>query len=628
MLQKMRGFAKSWVSSIFLGVLALAFAMWGIGDIFQGRTSTDVAQVGNRAISLEEFQRDYRGEMRQRSQQGAEFTPEMAHAMELGKQVLNRSLIRAALDNIVDRLKLTVSDALVSAQIRNMQAFKGPLGTFDKETFLRVAAENDFTEQGFINIIRGETARDQLLRAVQGGFQMPAGYVSAIYAFQSEVRAADYFELPASAAGNIAAPTDAQLTSYVKAHSATFSTPEYREVTYAIATPDDVMDKLPAITDAQIKQQYEAQKEVYNIPEKRELEQITFPSEADAKTARAKIDAGTSFAQIGKERGLKDNELSIGTQTQSALDAARGKAAFALAENGVTAPVKGPFGWVLMRVTKITPAVNRSLADVTAEITKALKTQLAGGKLVDIANTYQEAVDGGDTLTDAAKKAGMRVVHLASLDAQGLAADGSKANVPADPDFMPQVLQAEVGEEGEPFQTKAGNYYAVKVDGVTPPKLKPLDVVRAQATEEWTAQQKQKQLEAKAKALAEQATKDGNLAGAAKAVGATVKKSPGLQRQMTGVLFSPALVTSLFAKPAGVGVYGPAAQGDGYVVAVTTGVLHLPPPAANPNFQAGVERAGAEMGSDLTMSLAAAAQKKQGVTIHQDRVNQVTGEGS
>ena len=108
MLQKMRGFAKSWVSSIFLGLLALAFGMWGIGDIFQGRTSTDVAQVGNRAISLEEFQRDYRGEMRQRSQQGAEFTPEMAHAMELGKQVLNRSLIRAALDNIVDRLKLTV----------------------------------------------------------------------------------------------------------------------------------------------------------------------------------------------------------------------------------------------------------------------------------------------------------------------------------------------------------------------------------------------------------------------------------------------------------------------------------------------------------------------------------------
>jgi peptidyl-prolyl cis-trans isomerase D len=83
MLQKMRGFAKSWVSSIFLGVLALAFAMWGIGDIFQGKTSTDVASVGSRAITLEEFQREYRGEMRQRGMEG-DFTPEMARAMDLG----------------------------------------------------------------------------------------------------------------------------------------------------------------------------------------------------------------------------------------------------------------------------------------------------------------------------------------------------------------------------------------------------------------------------------------------------------------------------------------------------------------------------------------------------------------
>ncbi len=627
MLQKMRGFAKSWVSSIFLGALALAFAMWGIGDIFQGRTSTDVASVGDRTITLEAYQREYRGEMRQRGMAG-EFTPEMARAMNLGKQVLDRSLIRAALDNIVDKLKLTVSDALVSTQIRNMPEFKGPLGTFDKQTFLQVAARNDFTEQSFIDLIRTETARDQLARAVQGGFQMPPGLVSAIYAYQSEVRGADYFVLPASAVGTIAPPTDAQLASYVKAHAASFSTPEYREVTYAIATPEDVASKIPAVTEAQIKQQYEAQKDTYNIAEKRDLEQVTFPTEADAKAARAKIDAGTSFADIGKTRGLKANELSIGTQTQAGLGGDLGKAAFSVPEGSVTQPVKGPFGWVLLRVTKVTPGVNKTLEDVKPEITEAIKKQLAGGKLVDIANAYQEAIDGGDTLADAAKKAGMRVVHVASVDAHGLAADGTKANLPNDPDFLPHLLQSEVGEEGEPFQTNTTNYYAIKVDGVTPPKLKSLDQVRAAATDEWMMRERQKQLEAKATALAAQATKDGNIANAAKSVGATVQKSPGLQRQMKSDVFSPALMTSVFEKPAHVGVYGPAAQGSDYIVALTTGVLHIPPPTGNPQFEVSVERAGAEMGSDITLSLAEAAKKKQGVTIHQDRVNQVTGEGS
>jgi len=628
MLQKMRGFAKSWVSSILLGGLALAFAFWGIGDIFQGRTSTDVASVGSRAITLDGFQSDYRNEMRRRGMYGAEFTPEMARAMNLGKQVLDRSLLRAALDNIADKLKLTISDALVAAQIKNMPQFKGPLGTFDKQTFLRMAADNGFTEQGFIAQMRADTARDQLIRAVQDRFVIPPGYVAAVYASQTEVRGADYFELPANAAGTVAAPTDAQLMPYVKAHSATFSTPEYREVTYAVATSDDVMSKLPPVTDAQVKQQYDAQKDTYNVPEKRDIEQITFPNEADAKAARAKIDAGTSFADIGKERGLKPNELSLGTQTQSVLDGARGKAAFALTENGITQPVKGPFGWVLMRVTKITPAIHKTLDDVKAEITDAVKKQLAGGKLVDIANAYQEAVDGGDTLADAAKKAGMRVVHLASVDSGGFGVDGVKADLPNDPDFLPQVFQAEVGEEGEPFQTKTTNYYAIKVDGVTPPKLKPLDQIRARATEEWSAQQRQKDLEAKAKALADLATKNGNLAGAAKSVGATVQKSPGLQHALSSDLFSPAMMKAIFSKPAGTGVYGPAAKGDGYVIAVTTSVLHLPPPSSNPQFQQSVAQAGQEMGADVYLSLAAAAQKKQGVVIHQDRVNQVTGEGS
>ncbi|HVP83169.1 MAG TPA: SurA N-terminal domain-containing protein [Rhizomicrobium sp.] len=627
MLQKMRGFAKSWVSSILLGGLALAFAFWGIGDIFQGRTSTDVATVGGRAITQESFQTEYRNEMRRRSMMGVEFTPEMARAMNLGKQVLDRSLFRAALDNIAEKLKLTISDALVAAQIKNMPDFKGPLGTFDKQTFLRVANDNGFTEQGFINQMRADTARDQLVRAVSDRFPIPNGYVGAIYAYQTEVRGADYFEVPASAAGSVAPPTDAQLEAYAKAHSATFSTPEYREVTYAVITPDDVMSKIPPVTDAQVKQQYEAQKDIYNVPEKRDIEQITFPTEADAKAARAKIDAGTSFAEIGKERGLKPNELSLGTQTQSVLDEARGQAAFAVAENAVTQPVKGPFGWVLLRVTKITPAIHKSLDDVKADIADAVKKQLAGGKLVDIANAYQEAVDGGDTLADAAKKAGMRLVHLASVDSKGLTADGSKADLPNDPDFLPQVFQAEVGEEGEPFQTKVTNYYAIKVDGVTPPKLKPLDQVRAEATAEWTEQQRQKQLEAKAKSLADLASKSG-IAAAAKSIGATAEKSPGLQRSQPIDLFSPATLKAIFSKPAGVGVYGPAAKGDGYVVAVTNSVLHLPAPLANPQFQQSVAQAGQQVGADLYLSLAAAAEKKQGVIIHQDRVNTITGEGS
>ena len=38
---------KSWAIKIFLGLIALSFAVWGIGDIFRGNSDPIVASIGN-----------------------------------------------------------------------------------------------------------------------------------------------------------------------------------------------------------------------------------------------------------------------------------------------------------------------------------------------------------------------------------------------------------------------------------------------------------------------------------------------------------------------------------------------------------------------------------------------------
>lgn len=627
MLQQIRNFSKSWISTILLGLLALSFAAWGVGDIFKGGVSNNVAEVGKRTISVDEFQRDWRQELRQRSaMMGGEFTVDMANATGMGNQLLQRSVIRAAIDNVADEMGLKAGDEVVSAQIHAMEVFQGPMGGFDKGTFMRVIGDSGYTEQGFIEAIRTDISRGQLTDAIQDGLQMPADYVTAIFATQQQVRAADYFVIPASAVGKLEAPSDAQLEAYVKAHAASFSTPEYRTVTLAMIRPEDVMGALPAVTEEQVKQLYDSRKATYVIAEKREIDQIVFGDEASAKAARAKIDAGTSFAAIAQERGLKDSEASLGALAKSDMDDARAVAAFAAAENGVTRPVKGPFGWVLMRIGKVTPGATKTLEDVRPELTEDMRKQLAGGKLIDIVNAYQAEMDSGEQLDVAAKKAGMHVIKLASVDVTGHAPDGTALDLPKDPDVLTELFKAEVGEEGDPFQTKAGNFYVAKVDGVTPPKVKPLNEVRAQAVSEWTAQQMQGLLQAKGKELAAQASKDGGLDKVAKAVNATVQKSPGMQRQNPGTIFSQAVIAELFSKLPEVAVSGPAQNGEDYVVAMTTGVLNPPPPTGDPSFQRAVQELSGQLGSDVTLSLANAAQQKQGVKIYRDKVILVTGE--
>jgi peptidyl-prolyl cis-trans isomerase D len=272
MLQQMRAFSKSWISSLFLGALALSFVAWGIGDIFKlGGNDNSVVTVGSDAIPVQMYSRDYRNFLRMQSQQmKRQITPEEARKMGLGQVALDRMINRTALDHLVDDLHLTVGDADVSANIRTMSAFNGPLGTFDRDTFERMMQQQGYGEDEFIAGIRSDMQREQLLDPIGVGFQIPLGYVRALFAFSTETRAVEYVVLSPKALSAIPAPTDAQLTAYVKAHEARFSTPEYRDVTYAEIGPEDVEGGLK-ITDEQLHQAYDAAKSTYVIPEKRDV---------------------------------------------------------------------------------------------------------------------------------------------------------------------------------------------------------------------------------------------------------------------------------------------------------------------------------------------------------------------
>jgi peptidyl-prolyl cis-trans isomerase D len=190
-----------------------------------------------------------------------------------------------------------------------------------------------------------------------------------------------------------------------------------------------------------------------------------------------------------------------------------------------------------------------------------------------------------------------------------------------------------VGEEGDPFVAKSGTSYVVKVDGVRPPKLKPLDAVRAEAAAARQKEQLASRLAAKAKALAAQASARKNLTAASASVGAQVQTSgvlhrPGPNTPASGP-FSKALLGKIFSVPAGQAVYGPSADGGSEVVALVTSVQH--PPAmvvSDAQLRRFAAQLGQGAGQDIGSALAAAARAKVGVSINQQTVDRLIGESS
>jgi len=630
MIQWMHGLSKSWAATLLMGVLGMSFVVWGIADVFTGGSSNAVATIGRTEINQFEFQRIYRNFVRNQGQQmGTEVTPEMAQKMGLPQVALQQLVSRTALNNEATRLGLVTSDAAVAQNVRSMAPFRGVTGQFDRPTFMQAIQGAGYTESQFMEEVRQDMTRDQLTQAVESNFVIPPTYAQALFLYINEKRAADYVIVSPEAVGPVPAPSEAQLAAYVKANTARFSTPEYRSVDFAAITPEDVTSGI-TVSEQLIKEDYESRKSTYVIAEKRDVQQIEFKTQAEAAGARAKIVAGTTFDALAASRGLKPEQVSLGTLTASDLpDPDRAKAIFALPLNEVSQPVRTAFGgWVLARVTKIVPGVTRTLDDVREEIRKNLLTQLVGNKMVDAVNAFTDARGNGDDLAAAAKKAGMRIGRAAAVDSSGNTPEGSKSEAPADPEFLAAVFSAEVGEDGDPFPTKAGSYYAIRVGGVTPPKLKPMDVVRADALSSWTQEQRSKLVAAKAQALTARAIKEKSLDGVARELKISVQKSPALSRNTNDTMFSAPIVARLFSAAPGAVISGPQGLAGNYIIARVTGIAHPPLNPNDPNFAGGMQRLSATVAGDLSVALANAARARQGVKVNQKLVDSATGGGS
>lgn len=624
MIQWMHALSKSFVATMLMGILALSFVVWGIGDIFGGATATAVATVGGTNIEATTFQRNYRNFLRMQSQQmgGLEITNEMARSMGLPQRSLQEMVDRAAMDNYASGLGLVGSDPQVTQVVHTIEGFRGPNGQFNYQNFLQAISIAQYSEAEFLDEVRADLVRTQLTGAVEVFFGVPGEYSLALYQYAQEKRAADYIVIPPSAAGVIAPPDEKTLTAFVKENPGRFSTPEYRDLQFAYATPADVAVE---VTDKMIADEYAARKATYNVPERRDLAQLEFPTEAEAKAARAKIDAGTTFEQLVAARGLKPADVSLGVKSAEELgDPAAAKAAFAVAEGQVSQPVKGTFSWLLLKTGKITAGKSRPLDEVKEELRTTLQTQLAADKLVDILNVYDDARKNGENLATAAAKAKMKVGRVAAVDAKGLTPDGTPAfGLPVDPEFLTTAFSADVGADNDPVSAKSGAYYVVRVNGATPPKLKPMAEVRADAETQWTARKRADLLAAKAKLLNDQAVKEKSLAGVAAAVGASIQKSPAIGRSTNTDTLPAALVTKLFAaKPDGI-VYAPA--GDGYVIARLTGIAHPKPQPGDKEFPAQAQQLSASIAGDIILAMATAARNEQKATVNQKNLDAVIG---
>ncbi len=189
--------------------------------------------------------------------------------------------------------------------------FKGSNGQFDPARFQAAMRQFGYSEARYVADQRRLSLRRQIAGTISAGVTPPKVMIDALSHFQNEQRSIEYVKLDAAQAGTIDPPSPETLAGYFDEHKVQFRAPEYRKIIFVPITPEEI-GKWTEVSDEDAKKLYDARKDTIGTPEKREVSQIVFPTMEEATAARGRIDTGTSFDDLAKERGLKPSDVELG----------------------------------------------------------------------------------------------------------------------------------------------------------------------------------------------------------------------------------------------------------------------------------------------------------------------------
>lgn len=603
-----------------MGLLVVSFAIWGIGDIFRGGTSTTLAQVGGTSVQVSQFQTVYNREVQQFGQlQGRGVTPDQARQLGIDRRVLDRLVTEATLDERARVLGLGIDDASIRDRIVSQPTFRGADGRFDRAGFQELLRANGLTEQGYIDLERRLALRQQIAAAVSDRAPVPRTIIDALARFQAETRTADYVTIGARNVGDVPAPDAAVLQRFFEQRRAAFRAPQYRRALVLVASPEEQAPFMQVDEDRLTLEFNRLRDE----RERRTLQQITFATPEEAALAASRLASGATFEDIARERNVTTQDLDLGTLSRGQVaDPAVREAAFALEEGAVSAPVRGRFGTVLVRAVRIVPF---NAEAVREETRRRLAADLARRSVTEIHDRIERARLTGTPLADIARDVGLAAATIESVDQNGLDASGLALDLAGGREFLTALFRSEVGLDNDPVTIRqTGTYIWYEVLGITQARDRTLDEVRETAEARWREEEVRDRINKAAAEMVRVVRAGTPLPDVAKSMNLEVRTSSALTRAASDSTWSANAVATLFATAQGQTANAVGPDGLDQIVFTVRDVQAPANQAVDPQTLSQLRES---IESDLILQFVQRLRLDYGATVNQTLLRRAVGGG-
>ncbi len=492
MLDKLREGAQGKVAKVILGLIILSFALAGVGSYLNGPARTAPATVNGNDISAPALENAYRNERaRMESQMGEAFNQLAAnpdYMKQFRRGVLDRLIDQALIDDKARSLGLRVSDEQIKQAIVAMPEF-AENGKFSNDRYLQLIRRAGMTPEMFRDSLRQDMVRQQLMGAVLGSEFALKGEAEQLDRLYNQTRDLRLIRLAASAYVDGIEVSDAEVEQFYKANSARFMNDETVKVDYLLLDAAN-LGKNIKVTEQDAQDYYDQHQDLFQRPERRQVAHILIPFGKDEKAAEqkaeavlAKAKAGDDFAALAKADSSDTFSAKKGGELdwfeKGVMDPAFEKAAFALAKAGdLSAVVKSPFGFHIIKLLGVEPAKTNPFVDVMSDTIARLQSEKAKEQFfAEQQKMADSSFENPDSLDLTAEAMGLQVQSTGYF---------SQADAPA-PLNDPKVLSVAFSEQLRDDNTNSdvieladGKALVLHIMGHQPKAAKPLAEVKEQ----------------------------------------------------------------------------------------------------------------------------------------------------
>ena len=143
MLNKLRNFTKTKLATVLIGIIIIPFVFWGMGGVFQGGNTNNIAKIKNVNISTEDF---------------FEHINSIGISEEIISKNIDNGIITELLNDLlakkfiemeIKKLGLTINDKSLLKLIKNNKNFLGDNNEFERIKYEKFLLENNISAPQF-----------------------------------------------------------------------------------------------------------------------------------------------------------------------------------------------------------------------------------------------------------------------------------------------------------------------------------------------------------------------------------------------------------------------------------------------------------------------------------------------